>query len=359
MLESLATLYKQLGGLGTAITLAIILIFIGALYANVLIRRRYLSLSEELAGYCSGDLKELQSEMLQWITDEYKAAAQTGCTDVNTASIIDTGLTAFMKLCRLGEAFIKKSNSLLVTTGLFGTFVGLTYAVGNIGSILAGTDAEAFMGESGADTLSVLVASFQGMAVAFITSLFGTGFSILNMIITSFVSAAEAKQLLMSQLEEFLDIRIASELRENARKDEKKDVEVLTSSITAFEKVVSDFSASLKGLKSFNEDITSNLIHVKESFTSLVTSMDNASGAITGSSTTMHDCSESLITLTQEISYEHTRLAQLAGVLSKLEERLMKDKADREVFLKAVYEIPDRLLNYQEAAVARADKKGG
>lgn len=359
MLESLAELYKQLGGLGTAITLVIILVFIGALYANVLIRRRYLSLSEELAGYCSGDLKELRSEVLLWITEEYKAAAQTGGLDINTASIIDTGLMAFLKLCKLGEAFIKRSNALLVTTGLFGTFVGLTYAVGNIGNILADTDAEAFMGESGADTLAVLVSSFQGMAVAFITSLFGTGFSILNMIITSFVSASEAKQLLLSQLEEFLDIRIASELRENVHKDEKKDAEVLASSMTAFEKVVSDYSASLKGLKSFNEELSANLLQVRESFTSLATSMDNASGSISGSSTIMHDCSESLITLTQEISYENKRLAQLAGVMSKLQESLLEDKRDREVFLKAVYEIPDRLLNYQEAAVARADRKGG
>lgn len=359
MLESLAELCKQLGGLGTAITLTIILIFICALYANVLIRRRYLSLSEELAGFCGGDLNTLHSEVLQWITEEYRAAAQTGCAEINTASIIDTGLMAFLKLCRLGEAFIKRANSLLITTGLFGTFIGLTYAVGNIGSILAGTDTEAFMGETGADTLAVLVSSFQGMAVAFVTSLFGTGFSILNMIITGFVSASEAKQLLTAQLEEFLDIRIASEVREIVQKEDKKDAEVLAASMTSFERVVSDFSASLNGLEGFNEDLSANLIPFRESFASLAASMDNASESIAGSSATLHDCSESLITLTQEISYEHKRLAQLANLLSQLEERISEDKRDREIFLKAVHEIPDRLLNYQEAAVAKADKKGG
>ena len=190
VLEGLIVLYRQLGGVGTFITLLIMVIFIGASYANVLVRRKYISLSEELAGYCAGDLKAFSSSMLRWIDEEYREAARSGLSGINTLSIIQTGMEIFLKPCILAERLLKKTNGLLITTGLFGTFIGLTYAVGNMGNIMSNTSTDTLMRETGADILVLLVSSFQGMAVAFVTSLFGTGFSILFMIISSLFSAA-------------------------------------------------------------------------------------------------------------------------------------------------------------------------
>lgn len=364
MLESLASLYRQLGGLGTVITLAIIVIFTGALYANIWIRRRYLCLSEELAVYCAGESDAFHSELLQWVTDEYKAALQSGVAEVNTLSIIDTGCMAYLKLCNLGEGFLKKANALLITTGLFGTFIGLTYSVGNIGSILANTSAEVFMSESGADTLSILVSSFQGMAVAFVTSLFGTGFSIANMIVTSLVDSRHAKKLFLTQLEEYLDIKVACEAKEKALEEQKQDpaktgAEALTAAMSQFEKVICDFTTGLKDLKGFNRQLSGTLDQMQASFGLLCNSMDKTSESIYASGAHMVRCSDTLTSLTTEMAQATRHLEHFPPVLAQLQQRLSETIEDRESFLKAVHAIPDKLLNYQEAAAARADRKGG
>ena len=364
MLESLVSLYRQLGGLGTVITLSIVLIFIGAVYANILIRRKYITLSQELAGFCAGEYHAFDSDILQWMTEEYKEAAQSGLTAINTSAIIDTGFQAFLKLCSIGERFLKKANALLITTGLFGTFVGLTYAVGKIGTIMTNTTAETLMSTSGSDTLALLVSSFQGMAVAFLTSLFGTGFSIFLMFITTLYSATGAKNLLISQIEEFLDIKVSAEInaklhkaKENEGDISKKSIDTLIASITIFDRCVSDFSSNFKGLKSFNDDLVINIEQIKTSTDQLCNALDKTSSESTECGLLLYKCMDSLQNLVDEMTHSNKHLENSASVLSGLQSSLEASRKDRELFLKAVSEIPDKLLNYHEAAVASADRK--
>lgn len=364
MLDGLISLYRQLGGVGSFIALLIMIIFIAASYANILVRRRYISLSEELAGYCAGDLKEFSSEMLQWITEEYREAAESGLSGINTLSIIQTGMEFCLKPCLLAERFLKKINSLLITTGLFGTFIGLTYAVGNMGDIMSSTNADTLMQETGADVLALLISSFKGMAVAFVTSLFGTGFSILFMITSSLFSAAAAKDFLITQLEEYLDVKVASEVMEQLRLSEKDNdnplhqaTQDLTEAVDVFEQVVSGFSDCLKGLKSFNEDFSANIGQIRASSGYLCDSLDRASQAICECGARIGKCVEMLEAITGEIQAGSRRLENMASVFAELRVSLDDSRKDREVFLKAVYEIPDRLLNYHEAAVASVDRR--
>lgn len=364
VLDGLISLYGQLGGVGTFITLLIIVIFIGATYANILVRRKYISLSEELAGYCAGDVKAFSSDMLQWITEEYREAAKNGLGRINTLSIIQTGMEVCLKPCILAERLLRKTNGLLITTGLFGTFIGLTYAVGNMGDIMANTSADTLMQETGADILALLVSSFQGMAVAFVTSLFGTGFSIFFMVVSSLFSAAGARDLLITQLEEYLDVKVASEAMEEQRQREKKDEEqarkatqALASAIHLFEQVVTDFSGSLKGLKNFNEDLSANLGQVRASAEILCSSLDRTSETVCESGIRINQCAGSLETISGEIQASNRRLENMAAVVSELRLSLDDSRKDRELFLKTVHEIPDKLLNYHEAAVASVDRK--
>ena len=365
VLDSLISLYGQLGGLGTAITLFILLLFIGAVYANTLVRRKYISLSEELAGFCAGAYASFDSEVLQWMTEEYREAAKNVSTAVNTPAIIDTGLQAYLKPCMLAERFLKKANSLMVTAGLFGTFVGLTYAVGNIGSIMAGTDADTLMRDTGVDTLSLLTISFKGMAVAFVTSLFGTGLSIFHIIILTLFSATGARNLLTSQLEEYLDVKVAAEINESRLQDEKqteqdkkaKTTDLLTESIQVFQKAAIDFSGSLKDLKDFNDVLSTNVERIKESALLLGNSLDKTSETVYESSVKIHNCTGALQVIANEISLGNRRLENMASVLPELKLLIDASNKDRDVFLKSIYEIPDRLLNYHEAAVASADRK--
>lgn len=364
MLNGLIELYRQIGGVGTVITLLIAVIFIAASYANILVRRRYLSLSEELAAHCAGDLKELSSEMLHWITEEYREAAKNGLEGINTPAIINTGIEVCLKRCMVAERLLKKTNGLLITTGLFGTFTGLTYAVGRMGEIMSTTSAETLMRDTGVEVLALLISSFQGMAVAFVTSLFGTGFSILFMIFTSVFSAAGAKELLVAQLEEYLDVRLAGEIMEELRAKENKDEELaretalqLTESVHTLENVVSDFSNSLKGMKNFNNDLAANIDRIRDGAGFLCNCLDRTSETIYESGIKIHKCAETLEAISSEIRASNQRLEGMASVISQLRTSLDDSRKDREIFLKTVNEIPDRLLNYHEAAVARVDRK--
>ena len=364
VLEGLIGLYGQLGGVGTFITLLIMVIFIGASYANILVRRRYTGLSEELDAYCAGELKTFSSGILRWIDEEYREAAASGLSGINTLSIIQTGMEIFLKPCMVAERLLKKTNGLLITTGLLGTFIGLTYAVGNMGDIMADTSADTLMRETGADILAPLVSSFRGMAVAFVTSLFGTGFSILFMVMSSLFSASGAKDMLVTQLEEYLDVKAASEVMEELRHKGKKDEEqarkttqAMTEAIRIFEKVVSEFSDSLRGVKNFNEDLSANIEKIQASAGFLASSLDRTSETLLENGVRIGKCAGALEAVSAEIQSTGHRLENMASVISQLRLSLDDSRKDREIFLKTVHEIPDKLLNYHEAAVASVDRK--
>jgi len=233
-----------------------------------------------------------------------------------------------------------------------------------MGDIMSSTNADTLMRETGADILALLISSFQGMAVAFVTSLFGTGFSILFMIMSSMFRAAGAKDLLITQLEEYLDVKVASEAMEDLRLKEKKDedlarktTQTLTEAIHIFEKVVSDFSNSLKGIKNFNEDLSANINQIQASSGFLCTSLDRTSETVYESGVRIDRCAMTLEAISDEIQSSNQRLENMASVISQLRLSLDDSRKDREVFLKTVHEIPDKLLNYHEAAVASVDRK--
>ncbi len=363
MLEGLAGLYNRMGLLGSVITGLIVVFFIAGFYVNILVRRRYLSLSEELAAFCGGEINEFRSDMLNWMTEEYKASLASGVEPINTTCIIDMGLEAYQKLCVLGESYLKKINGLLITTGLFGTFLGLTSAIGNLGSIMANTSAETLMTEAGISTFQILISSLQGMSVAFITSLFGTGFSILLSVIMTFIGSGHAKKLFITQLEEYLDIKLVAEAMEAKVKqsfDRKEEVSTLAAtlsdSLTLFNKTISAYTDELQALKNFNQEFSQNLNHASKSVAFLCQVFDKSSETVYQSGVSFFTCSEELKNLVMEIKNENRKAEAMSGLLAELAQKIDESTHDRKLFLKAVSEIPDRLLNYSEAAFARIER---
>ncbi len=352
-----------MGLVGSVVTGLIVLLFISGFYVNILIRRRYLSLSEELAAFCAGELKEFHSEILQWVTEEYKAGLQSGIEAINSNAVMDMAVEAYLKLCVLGESFLRKVNGLLITSGLFGTFLGLTAAIGNIGNMMAGTSAEALIQDSGINTFKMLFTSFQGMSVAFITSLFGTGFSILFSLVMTFLNSGQAKKLFMTQLEEYLDIKLVAESTEDKvkqsldRRDEMNILStVLSDSLTIFNHTVQNLQVELESLREFNKDFGQNLNQAATSVSTLCQSIDRQTEALSQSRTHLQGCSEELKSVVQEIRQENRRMENMGRTFAELNQKLEESTLDRKLFLKVVTEIPDKLLNYSEAAVARIEK---
>lgn len=363
MLDVLVQLYHQMGFLGSVITGLIIAVFIAGFYVNLFVRRRYISLSVELAAFCAGDIDAFRSEMLAWISEEYKATVNSGVESINTSSIMDMALEAYHKPCLQGESFLKKVNGLLITLGLFGTFLGLTSAIGNIGSTMAETSAEELMSEAGINTFKVLVSSFRGMSVAFITSLFGTGFSILFSFLTSFFSSGNAKKLFITQLEEYLDVKLASEAMENKNNQGLEHQEelstlcsTLTESISSFNQTVRSYADELQSLRGFNQEFSRNIGQAQDSVALLVKTMDKTSETVYQSGIQIFACTEELRNLVNEIRNENIRMEGMNGILTELSQKLNDNTKDRQIFLKVLSEVPDRLLNYSEAAVARVER---
>lgn len=361
MFTTLASLYSQMGLSGFIITVFITIVFIIGFYVNILVRRCYISLSQELAAFCDGDISEFKSDMLGWIVEEYKEGLIGGINDINTPAIIDLGIEAFLKPCNTGEIFLRKVNGLMITLGLFGTFLGLTSAVGDIGNMMSQTTAETLMSEAGATTLKLLVSSFKGMSVAFLTSLFGTGFSIAFTCITTFVSAHKAKSLFISQLEEFLDIRIAGEILENQNKKEKAEIQVisqtLSNTVALFSKTVTDYTGELSFLTSFNKELRQNLWQAENLISSFNQALDKTSNAFNTSSILIGECSGQFKNLFLELKNYSQWCEAMNSLLSELSKKIDDANQDRAIYLKTINEIPDRLLNYTEAAVARIEKE--
>ena len=363
MLNNLSELYQRMGVLCSAVTLLIVMLFVSGFYINVLLRRRYISLSEELAAFCAGELDELKSEMLIWVADEYKTSLECGLESINTNSIIDTAISAFLKLCITGENYLKKVNGLLITMGLFGTFLGLISAIGNIGSILSNSNANTLITDSGTNTFQMLFSSFQGMSVAFITSLMGTGFSILFSFIMTFINSSQSKKLFITQLEEYLDIKVTCELAEKKLEQSKTytdEVNILTralcDSISAFDKSIGGLNSELQSLKNFNMEFGGHLDNAGKTIAVLCNSIDKQSEVSSQCSILFSECTSELKTLVKEIKGENRRLEAMNGLFSELSKKLDESTQDRKIFLKAIYEIPDRLLNYNEAAVAPIER---
>ncbi len=363
MIGTLAELYGQMGLLGSIITGLIMLIFLAGFYVNIFVRRNYISLSQELAAYCEGEITEFQSDMLAWITEEYKMSLESGVQDINTPAMIDMALSAYLKLCTIGESFLKKVNSLLITLGLFGTFLGLTSAVGDIGNMMANTTAEVLMTEAGINSFKILVSSFKGMSVAFITSLFGTGFSIVLSVLTTFVSAQDAKKLFTTQLEEYLDVKVATEVMENNSRTNQVEnreshtlADSLSDSVSLLNKTVNTCVEDFIFLSTFNRELRDNLCYAGNIISIANQALKTSSEAFCSGSKSINECSKQLKDMVAEIKKYNQHLESMSGILEELSVKLDESAEDRAVYVKTLNEMPDRLLNYTEAAVAKIER---
>jgi len=301
--------------------------------------------------------------MLIWITEEYKEVYREGIENTNTGIIINMALEAYQKPCLLGESFLKKVNSLLISLGLFGTFLGLTSAIGNIGGILAGSEGQLFIESMESDIFNILISSFNGMSVAFITSLFGIGFSILLSISAGLIGAPDAKRLFITQLEEYLDIRLASEIQESKFKlalDYKDQMNILTDTLAEtvqqFNTTLRSYTSELSSLKNFNSEFKKNLILSQKDTDMLCNSLGQASKAFDYSGNRITVLADEFKNLVEQVNIQNQRLEGTNRIILELTQKLNESSIDRKLFLKAIDEIPDRLLNYTEAAVARVER---
>ena len=111
------------------------------------------------------------------LKNEYSSAYKQYGKDTNTPAIIGNTISTTLGKELFSERFMNHAVSLLVTIGLFGTFLGLSLSVSSLTELLRNSSSDEWLNVL--DSVgSGLFSALSGMGVAFYTSLAGVGCSI-------------------------------------------------------------------------------------------------------------------------------------------------------------------------------------
>ncbi|NLO40433.1 MAG: hypothetical protein GX115_13315, partial [Ruminiclostridium sp.] len=321
MIETLKNLYEQVQGFGMAIILTTFIIFIISFIANLVIRKKYAVILDDLLNWHRKKEGAFHCDILNKIVEDYKSTAQGSYSEVNTQAIIEKNFNLRLRGLALGERFIKNTNTLMITLGLFGTFVGLTAAVGELAGIFKNMDMIELIQNAGIEELlQRLISSLQGMSVAFTTSLVGVGCSIILTILMTIVNAQEVRENLMIHIEEYLDNSVAvvvsqdketeytmmnnilrttfTEFGEKIQQSLQKTVEnfgekltnvvmdvnvssqTLDATVEKFDKSLANFAFGMKDLNEFNMNMRNNIERMDVNFIKVTESLTQASNIV-------------------------------------------------------------------------------
>ena len=199
---------------GMLVIAVIAILFILAVILLFYVRIRYRFLEGKARGN-DPEVRGFRSAVLKEYTAAYKQYGQ----DVNTPAIIADVVGSRLSGLLLCERFLNNAVSLFVTLGLFGTFLGLSMSVSSLTELIGLSNTSEWL--SVLDSVGGgLMSALSGMGVAFYTSLFGAGCSILLTILRTILSPQAARERLETRLELWLDMEIAPTLTTEATKDD-------------------------------------------------------------------------------------------------------------------------------------------
>ena len=221
---------------GLVVMVVIGLLFVLSLLLLVHVYLRY----KLLAGKAKGDPEKVRGFRAA-VLEEYTNAYQKYGQDTNTPAIITDTVAAKLSGLLFCERFLNNAVSLVVTLGLFGTFLGLSISVASLTELLrysSGEDWLSVMDSVGGGLLSAL----SGMGVAFYTSLVGAGCSILLTILKTIFNPQAAREQMETRMELWLDTEVAPALYTEAAKENRDALAGWDKSLEKFNEGVHDFA---------------------------------------------------------------------------------------------------------------------
>ena len=211
---------------------------------------RYRVLGYKVAGAANDEARGFRSAILE----EYTAAYKQFGMDVNTPAIINDVMSRRLPGLLFCERYLNNAVSLFVTLGLFGTFLGLSMSVSSLTELISLSNSSEWlniMNSVGGGLLSAL----SGMGVAFYTSLFGAGCSILLTILRTILSPQAERERLETRLELWLDNEVAPSL---ATEYARNDADLVNRMIDALNSSVSEIRTSLRASADSFDNSTRN-----------------------------------------------------------------------------------------------------
>ncbi|NLK68947.1 MAG: hypothetical protein GX283_07275 [Clostridiaceae bacterium] len=351
MLDTLFDLYQQVRGFGLTIIFTTFVIFVVAFVANLIIRNRYINILEDLLAWHRRKEGKFHSDILNKIVEDYKNTATESYSEVNTQAIIEKNFNLHLRILALGERFIKNSNTLLITLGLFGTFVGLTAAVAELSGLFIEMDISALMENAGIQTLiRKLIGSLEGMSVAFVTSLVGVGCSIILTILLTIFSAEEARENLMVQIEEYLDNVVALVVSQDKETEYSIMNNILRETFMEFGDRIQ--TSLQKTVEDFGDKLTTVVMDVNVSSQTLDNTIDKFDASLANFSSNMKDLNEFNINMRNNIAIMDVNFIKVTEALTKSTDIVASNYQSIENFSNNIREAADEMTTYNRQLVS-------
>jgi hypothetical protein len=222
---------------------------------------------------------------LQRVIDDYKTHHLSGIYPLNTGVIIEKHL--FFQKIRLfgifpvpignGMRLLQQLPSAAIITGILGTFIGLTLAIQSMQETLLLISTNSNEQLTIQTILSSISSPFQGMSLAFVTSIAGIGSGLfLSMLQAGYFSGGKSLLYLQNQIysscENLLDHQLHGELQNEKPKDsmEKLLDRLVTKVQESFQQSIGDFGEKMVdftiGLKTSMDDVK-GIFEAQKAFT--------------------------------------------------------------------------------------------
>ena len=308
----------------------IVATFLAAVVVSILIRIKYKKVLRDLNNYQQRKNDEYDSSILNKIIEDYKSASLGNYNEVNTQAIIENSFNQQFGVIGFFERFANSANSILIILGLFGTFLGLTLSIDELVALFNSLKNVVIDNQ----VIAQLTDVASTMAIAFVTSLFGVGCSVVITVLNIIFNVSGTKEMCMVQIEEYLDNTVAlivskdketeysmmnkilkntfeefGQRIEDSLKDTVKTyvnslskvvMEVDLSSktidetIEKFDNALANFAYNIKDLTGFNERLKDNIKLMDVSFNKVTQTLKDTTTAISDNYGLLNSFSEGL-----------------------------------------------------------------
>lgn len=343
MIGNIGALFGKLNPLAMVIIGVIVAILIVAFVITIVLRKRYKDLYYDLIDDKNRDAVIFDSNVLNYIIDDYKIAAMNKKkSEINTQAIIEKNFNSELSSLYAGERFVNKAVSLMIILGLLGTFYGLTLSIGRLVELLA-SSGDADVLDSMDSVVTGLINSVQGMSVAFVTSLFGIASSIILTILNIFMGIEDVRESIMVEIEEYLDNTLSKDIPDeveisdkNANDELKETIEKFGDKLESNIKEITDifsyrFTAAASGIEQFSENLQDSVKLFSESLESFSDNVRDFSefnhhlkNNIQRMSLGFNDFGEDLKNTSKNISDGYKKIDELSKSIKDLGEKIEK-----------------------------------
>jgi len=351
LLDTIINVFNQVQGLGMYIIVTTFVIFVISFICNLIIRKKYLIILDDLLDWHRKKEGVFHSDILNKIVEDYKNTARGSYSEVNTQAIIEKNFNLRLRGLALGERFIKNTNTLLITLGLFGTFVGLTAAVSQLSEVLANTDYSQLTEMKGIrEFIAHIATSLPGMSVAFVTSLVGVGCSIILTILLTIANAEEAKENLMVHMEEYLDNTVALVVSQDKETEYTMMNNILRETFMEFgDKIQSSLRETVED---FGEKLTNVVMDVNVSSQTLDSTVEKFDRSLSNFAANMRDLNEFNVNMRNNIERMDVNFIKVTETLMKTTEIVVENYRSIEGFSNNIREAADEMTSYNRQLVS-------